>query len=99
MTCIILIGWLSADAEYRDIDGRKLLCFPVVYHSRYTATTGEENVELYDCIVERSKSWLNHLKSGKRVFLFGLPDIRLSQKENGEVVLSRKLNVIFISIL
>lgn len=87
MKDVVLIGYLGADAELKDFNGRKFISFRVADSERYTDASGNihEEVTWNSCLmnVQGEPKLLPFLKKGTQVCVVGKEKIKKYNGKNG----------------
>lgn len=85
MLQISLIGYIGAQAEVKNADGRKFTTFRVANTERWKDASGntKEHTDWHDCVLDGEPDVVKYLKQGTLVYVQGYQRLRVysSQKE------------------
>lgn len=75
----ILIGYLGADAESKNANGKDFITFRVANTDKWTDGAGQvhENTTWVDCVINGRNALLPYLKKGQQVYVVGAVSLRV----------------------
>ncbi len=103
MRRITVIGNLTANAEVKDVNGKKAINFSVATNEKYKDATGNvvEKSFYYNSTIWRDSNVniAQYLTKGTKVYIEGTPDVDVFTDKNGGVKGSIKINVSNIELI
>lgn len=98
-----IIGFIGQDAEVKDLGSNQVINFSVAVSESYVNKSTNEKVTntiWYECAKWGNNTVIaQYLKKGTQVYIYGKPNNRAWQKEDGSLVVVNGINVFEIELL
>lgn len=79
MNLSLVVGYIGADADVKQSNGKEFVTFRVAHSERWTDQQGQshENTTWYDCIMQGKPAVCEYLKRGTMVCVMGSESLRI----------------------
>ena len=96
------IGNLGKDATINEVNGKKVINFPLAHTEKWKDSTGtaKEKTVWLDCAYWTDRDGvMPYLKKGAQVYVEGVPDIRTYQTNDGKTGASLTVRILGLQLL
>lgn len=102
MLKVQVIGRAGKDSVINDVNGRKVINFPVAHTEKFKDSHGnqQEKTTWIECAIWGDKTKIaDYLKKGTQIYAEGTPDVKSFTKNDGSAGTSLTLRILKIELL